>query len=259
MKTLQSTASSIEKSIFEDKSFVIKLITLLLLIIFLSSFVIFQGMNSIERLSFPFVSNTKSTLSLGSVEKDINGNSINLEIFEDDFSDLQELDLSEIDIPSIVQNKKEIVVAKEVQPVKKVIKQESVTPKIVASKPESKVVISTTKTQKHKSKKLYISSQNLKSLSFIKKKFYATNNIAFSTLLSRKFLEAKKYDKALKWALISNEINSQASESWILFAKAKLALNKPDDALNALNEYMKNNNSTRVMEFIKDIKSKYKG
>ena len=72
-------------------------------------------------------------------------------------------------------------------------------------------------------------------------------------MISEKFLEQKKYKKALKWALISNEIDDKNENSWILFAKSKMKMGKKQDAINALNAYLKNNHSTNVKNLLDDI------
>ncbi len=224
-------AMSRDERILDDKSFMMKFIFLMVMIALLASYVIFQGFVTVDKLSLPFSTSSFSSLKLEDIEKKLNGNSVNLTVEESDFEGLAELDLSDIEILE-TKNRPSVDTATE----SKTVVAKSAAPK-VASK-----------------KKVFISSQNVRSLSFIKKKFYATNNISFSLLLSQKFLEKKEYKKALKWALISNEIDETSEQSWILFAKAKIKLGKKQDALNALNIYLKNSNSTQVKKVLDDIK-----
>ena len=217
-----------QNNILEDRSFIIKFAFLMLMIVTLASYVIFQGFVTVDKLSLPFNTNNFSSLKLESIEKNLNGNVVDLTVTETDFDGLEALDLSDIEILDI---KAETPISVD---------------KVVATK--SAVV------KKEKKTKVFISSQNVGSLSLIKKKFYATNNITFSLLLSEKFLEKKKYKKALKWALISNEIDGKSERSWILFAQAKVKLGKRQDAINALNVYLKNNTSTQVKKILDDIK-----
>jgi tetratricopeptide (TPR) repeat protein len=217
--------------ILDDKGFIVKFIFLMLMIVTLASYIVFQGFVTVDKLTLPFSSSGFSAIKLESIEKNLNGNSIDLTLSESDFDGLAELDLSDIEILE-----KEQVAAADVK-------------KTVAEKAVKKVAPAVSK-----KKKVLISSQNIASLSFIKKKFYATNNIAFSLLLSEKFLEKKEYKKALKWALISNEIDENSEQSWILFAKSKMKLGKKQDAINALTIYLKNNNSTKVKKILDDIK-----
>ncbi len=232
MESISShVAMSRDEHILDDRDFMVKFLFLMLMIALLASYVVFQGFVTVDKLSLPFNSSSFSSLKLENIEKNLNGNSVNLTVEESDFEGLAELDLSDI----------EILDTKSSSQVERAPIERSVVVKNSVSKVAPK-------------KRVFISSQNVGSLSFIKKKFYATNNIAFSLLLSQKFLEKKAYKKALKWALISNEIDETSEQSWILFAKAKMKLGKKQDALNALNVYLKNSNSTQVKKVLDDIK-----
>lgn len=232
MESISSqVAMNAQEHILEDRSFIVKFIFLMLMIVALASYVVFQGFVTVDKLSLPFNSSSFSSLKLENIEKNLNGNSVNLTIEESDFEGLAELDLSDIEILDTTSDV-QVAVQKVEKPV--FVKNET-------KKPATK-------------KKVFISSQNVGSLSFIKKKFYATNNISFSLLLSQKFLEKKEYKKALKWALISNEIDESSEKSWILFAKSKIKLGKKQDAINALNVYLKNSNSIQVKKVLDDIK-----
>ena len=217
--------------ILNDRSFVIKFSLLMLMIVTLASYVVFQGFLTVDKLSLPFNTSSFSSLKLESIERNLNGNRVDLEVIDADFEGLAELDLSDIEI---MDTQVAVVATSKKQ--------------LAADTQKSAVV------KPVKKKKVFISSQNVGSLSFIKKKFYATNNVAFSLILSEKFLEKKEYEKALKWALISNEIDEKNEQSWILFAKSKMKLGKKQDAINALNIYLKNNSSTIVKNVLDDIK-----
>ncbi len=224
-----------EEHILDDKKFMVQFLFLMAMIVLLGSYVIFQGFLTVDKLSLPFKSESFSSLKLENIEKNINGNSVDLTLKESDFDGLAELDLSDIEILDSGESAVNSTMKKPLS----------------IDKP---AVVTVPKVAKPKKKRIFISSQNVGSLSFIKKKFYATNNIAFSLLLSEKFLEKKQYKKALKWALISNEIDENSEKSWILFAKAKMKLGKKQDALNALNAYLKNSNSIQVKKVLDDIK-----
>jgi hypothetical protein len=232
MESISSQVAYKENAhILDDKGFIVKFIFLMLMIVTLASYVVFQGFVTVDKLSLPFSNSGFSAIKLESIEKNLNGNNIDLTVSEGDFDGLAELDLSDIEILE---------------------KDQMATADVKKAAPKKAVI--ETAPSVHKKKKVFISSQNIASLSFIKKKFYATNNIAFSLLLSEKFLEKKEYEKALKWALISNEIDENSEKSWILFAKSKVKLGKKQDAINALTIYLKNNNSTKVKKILDDIK-----
>jgi hypothetical protein len=223
MSSIKSSLATTQKdSILDDKSFIAKFVFLIISIILVSIFGLMQDRFSFEKSSF-------SSLKLEVIEKSLNGNSVNLAVVENDFDNLEELDLSDIQLVDSKYSNNSNTNSHNKQNVKKITLKKS------------------------KQNKVLITSGNIKSLSFIKKKFYATNNIKFSLLIAEKFLENKRYKKALKWALISNEINDKNEKSWILFAKAKINMGKKQDAINALSAYLKNNSSTNVKNLLDDI------
>jgi hypothetical protein len=223
MSSIKSSLATTQKdSILDDKSFIAKFVFLIISIILVSIFGLMQDRFSFEKSSF-------SSLKLEVIEKSLNGNSVNLAVVENDFDNLEELDLSDIQLVDSKYSNNSNTNRHNKQNVKN----------ITLKKSKQNIVL--------------ITSGNIKSLSFIKKKFYATNNIKFSLLIAEKFLENKRYKKALKWALISNEINDKNEKSWILFAKAKINMGKKQDAINALSAYLKNNSSTNVKNLLDDI------
>jgi len=205
-----------------------KYLFLLIVIVTLSTYIIIQSFNAVDDLSLSY-----DNISLEMVEREINGNSINLTVQEDDFSELSSLDLSGITL---------------VQP----LVQHEETTQHINSKP---VIAKVKKTHKSKNR-ILITSQDGSSLSFIKKKFYATNNSAFSMKIAEKFYHSKKYEKALKWSLITNEIDSKSENSWLMFARIKDKMGKKQDAINALKEYLKHQRSTKAVALLKKIKKR---
>ncbi len=228
-----STIVSQPQKISDDKSFMFKISFLLAAIMGLSAYIILQNFNLVGS-SFTGSSSNSNLVTLESIEREINGNIISLDVVEDDFSELALIDLSDISFEKQIQEP--LIVEKNVQ-----------------SKPKDEV--EKIATLKVKEKKVFISSQDGNSLSFIKKKFYATNNSLFSVKLSQRFFDAKKYDRALKWALISNEVDSKSDKSWIMFAKIKDKMGKKQDAINALTQYLKNNSSKEIAKLLKNLKA----
>jgi tetratricopeptide (TPR) repeat protein len=219
----------------DHKNFSNKFSFLLALIVFLSAYIIFQGFNTLDELST--TSYTNKSLSLEMVEREINGNTINLAVIEDDFSELAPIDLRGI---NLMESSVEPTVTKTVT--------------APVSTTNHKVTVQNKKVIKHTPKKVLITSQDGSSLSFIKKKFYATNNAIFSMKLAEKFYASKKYEKALKWSLITNEIDSKNEKSWLMFAEIKDKMGRKQDAINALNQYLKYENSSKAKQLLKKIK-----
>ncbi|PSM52703.1 hypothetical protein CBLAS_0817 [Campylobacter blaseri] len=86
-------------------------------------------------------------------------------------------------------------------------------------------------------------------------KFYATNNITYSLMLSEQAYNNKNYNEAIKWALISNEINKDDARSWILFAKSKYKQSLKKDALIALEAFNRRVPNKEVQALIKRIEN----
>ena len=234
LSRISTIVSETEINITDDKSFMQKFLFLLASIVGLSAYIIVQGFNAVDDITLPYT-NSMNLVSLEVLEREVNGNSVELSIVEDDFSELASIDLSGISLFQSMQkvsdtryeqnHKQTAIVEKRVQPIK----------------------------QDNK-KKVFITSQDGNSLSFIKKKFYATNNALFSIKLAEKFYESKKYQQALKWSLITNEIDSKSEQSWLMFAKIKNQMGKKQDAINALNEYLKHEQSSKAETLLKEIK-----
>jgi tetratricopeptide (TPR) repeat protein len=228
---ISTIVSEAERKEIHDKSSVQKFSLLLVVIAVLSVYIIIQGFSMVKEM--PSYDNRYS--SLETIERELNGNIVNLNVIEDDFSELSSIDLKGVSLfPS--QRQSEFSSNQQIHieaPVSKSAKRDKL---------------------KTTNKKIMITSQNGDSLSFIKKKFYATNNASFSIRLAKLFYNSKKYKKALKWSLITNEINSNSEESWLMFAKIKAKMGKKQDAINALNQYLKHSNSPKAVKLLKKIK-----
>ncbi|HIP59295.1 MAG TPA: hypothetical protein EYH01_02585 [Campylobacterales bacterium] len=240
LSRISTIVSESERKITDDKSFMQKFSFLLTVIVGLSAYIIVQGFNAVDNLSLPYEDKIKF-VSLEMVEREINGNNINLAVIEDDFSELVSIDLSGISL---------------FQPMKPMQNVQNVPHQRYEQNHQQTVMVEkrVSTIKKEDKKKVFITSQDGNSLSFIKKKFYATNNAVFSIKLAEKFYESKKYQQALKWSLITNEIDSKNEQSWLMFAKIKNQMGKKQDAINALNEYLKRENSSKAISLLKEIK-----
>ncbi len=62
------------------------------------------------------------------------------------------------------------------------------------------------------------------------------------------YLLQKEYKKAVKWAVEASKKDPSQAQSWIIYAKAKKALGKPDVAKRALGIYLKHNFSQEAKD-----------
>jgi len=218
-------------SIFDDREFVRKFALLLGLITAVSLFLIYHSFHQMNSLAAYHPSDTtKTPLSLSAVEREMNGNVISLDSLEGDVDDLVDQDLQALDA----------------------LEQKSATDSAVLAKSKalakvkSRGIVITSVEIPHKR----VARRPLKSL---RKKFYATNNVKYALEIAERYYGAKQYQKALKWALIANEVDEKKPQSWILFAKTKMKMGKKQDALNVLKAYLKTYSSAKVSRYLKKI------
>jgi len=212
---------NVKKAIYEDKSFVLKMVFLTFLILLLSAYLILQSLNIVHDLSI-------------FDKKNFSTNTLSLKSFDNTFGELEELDLSKIELAqnsnfNHVETKTSLKVAKPI--------------------PQQRVVAE----KKEKKRAIFIETQEVSSIKFLKSKFKTTNLPTYSIMISKRYFEQKKYKQALKWALITNELDSSNEDSWIIFAKSKVKLNQKEDAINALSEYLRTYDSQRAESILQQI------
>lgn len=95
---------------------------------------------------------------------------------------------------------------------------------------------------------------NIDSLEYLKLKFSETNSIYFALDISDLYYQKNDYENARKWALIANKQNNLNERSWILFAKSSYKLGLKDQAINSLNNFLKNNDSLKIKKTLELIK-----
>ena len=89
----------------------------------------------------------------------------------------------------------------------------------------------------------------------LEEKFYASNDILYSLKLAQNAYDNKRYDEAIKWALISNEIDKNSVKSWIIFAKANYKKGNKQDALIALENFNSRVSNPEVIATIRQMKN----
>lgn len=67
------------------------------------------------------------------------------------------------------------------------------------------------------------------------------------------YLAEKDYDKAVKWAVEASKKDPSQAESWIVYARAKKALGKPEVAKRALSIYLKHNYSQTAQNLLDSL------
>lgn len=119
------------------------------------------------------------------------------------------------------------------------------------------VVSITTKTpvkEEAKSPNIKISTSEIDTLTYLKDKFYATENIVFAIMLVEEYYNAQNYQESISWALTANEMDPRSDKSWYWFAKNKVKLGQKDDAIKAIEAFLSDNTSRRLKTLLKEIK-----
>ncbi len=87
------------------------------------------------------------------------------------------------------------------------------------------------------------------------KRFKKSNNPALSLFAAKKYYEIGNYNQAYNYALITNEINNNIEESWIIFSKSLVKLNRKDKAIELLTKYVNYSQSYKGNLLLSKIKS----
>lgn len=98
-----------------------------------------------------------------------------------------------------------------------------------------------------------IETKEVNSIQYLKDKFEKTHNSVFALMLSEEYYIVKNYEQSHKWALIANQLDAESEKSWILFAKSKVKLGKKEDAIKALQAYLKHNKSKAAQSLLNQI------
>lgn len=87
------------------------------------------------------------------------------------------------------------------------------------------------------------------------KRFKKSNNPALSLFIAKKYYELENYNQSYNYALITNEMNNNIEDSWIIFAKSLVKLNKKQKSIDVLKKYINHSNSSRAQQLLNNIKS----
>ena len=87
------------------------------------------------------------------------------------------------------------------------------------------------------------------------KRFKVNNNPALSLFVAKKYYELGDYAQAYNYALITNQINRDIEASWIIFTKSLVKLNKRDQAIQTLKDYIESSSSNTARILLEEIQS----
>ena len=105
-------------------------------------------------------------------------------------------------------------------------------------------------------KRLNIKRQETRAdIDHVIKRFNKKNNPALSLFVAKKYYRIGEYDKAYNYALITNKLNNEIDESWIIFSKSLVKLNKKDKAIKVLTKYIQHSHSSNAKLLLDNITS----
>ena len=85
-------------------------------------------------------------------------------------------------------------------------------------------------------------------------RFKKNNNPALSLFIAQKYYELGNYEQAYNYTLITNEINNDIEDSWLIFAKSLVKLHKREMAIKTLTKYINYSHSGNARILLNDIK-----
>jgi hypothetical protein len=142
---------------------------------------------------------------------------------------------------------------------KKNQKKKIIPKKINISKPvipKIKEFIPVAIVEKSKTKEIKIQRQNIQGdIQHVIKRFKTSNSPALSLFIAKKYYELENYNQSYNYALITNELNNDIEESWIIFAKSLYKLNKKDTAVRMLEKYIATSHSHHAKILLDHIKT----
>lgn len=87
------------------------------------------------------------------------------------------------------------------------------------------------------------------------RRFKKNKNPSLSLFIAKRYYELAQYQKSYNYALMTNEINKDIDESWIIFSKSLVKLGQHELAIVTLKSYLKSNKSTQAEILLRKIES----
>lgn len=154
-------------------------------------------------------------------------------------------------IPKI--REKKAPVNKKLQQKTKTVPHKQIVPNNV---PNKEIVLPLELKKDKKTTKISINRKNTQNdINEIIRRFKKNNNPALSLFVAKKEYELGNYNQAYNYALISNKLDNNIDESWIIFAKSLVKLKKRKEAISTLKKYIKQSHSSNAQILLNNILS----
>lgn len=100
-----------------------------------------------------------------------------------------------------------------------------------------------------------VKQETVDDINHVIKRFKKSNNPALSLFIAKKYYKLKNYHKAYNYALITNGLNNNIDESWIIFSKSLVKLDKKKRAIDTLEKYIEQSSSINAQVLLNNIQS----
>lgn len=103
--------------------------------------------------------------------------------------------------------------------------------------------------------KINIETKTVSRTELLEDRFKRNADFETALGLSEEYYKIGEYQKALKWAISANSLDSKNERSWVLFAKSSYKLGRKQDAINALENFTKTSDSEQARILLRQIKA----
>jgi len=159
----------------------------------------------------------------------------------------------EIKKPAPQMRKKEDTSAFKVEEVKQTaVQPQKNQEEIIPLKVEE--VLATTPKIENKSS-IKIERKNDDDIRDVLNRFNINHNPALSLFVAKKYYQMDEYEQAYNYALITNGINNNIEESWIIFSKSLVKMNKKNEAVEMLKKYIAHSHSSQAKQLLEEIQT----
>ncbi len=134
-----------------------------------------------------------------------------------------------------------VVPVKKVLPVKQVIQEEIIVEEVIQE-------------VSHKGSLKVSKRDNEKDLQDVINRFKKNKNPKLSLHIAKKYYSLKRYNKSYNYALITNQIDENIEDSWIIFAQSLYKLGEKKMAMKTLNSYIKSSESIKASILLNDMR-----
>ncbi|MBW6488168.1 hypothetical protein [Sulfurimonas sp.] len=95
----------------------------------------------------------------------------------------------------------------------------------------------------------------IEDIAHVLKRFNVNHNPALSLFVAKKYYQLGDYEQAYNYALITNDINNNIEDSWLIFSKSLVKLNKKELALETLKKYISHSHSSQARQLLEEIQT----